>query len=64
MDIGAVNPGIAGTIIPFQLTHPFGTAEFEFGRFGGAIKADLDCPVVEFNKGTVRPGILGSTSPP
>src|ERR1700690_4473684 len=59
VDIGAVKPGIAGTRIPFQLTQPFGTGAFEFGGFGGEIKAEAAGPLVVFDKGTVRPGILG-----
>ena len=62
LDIGAVKPGIEGTRIPFQLTQPFGTVEF--GGVGGATKAEPAAPVAVFDKGTVRPGILGSTSPP
>ena len=62
LDTGAVNPGIAGTRIPFHLTHPFGTVEFEFCKFGTGINADEAC--VEFDIGTVRPGMLGKTIPP
>jgi hypothetical protein len=60
LDTGAVNPGIAGNRIPFQLTHPFGTVEF--CEFGTGISADEVC--VEFDIGTVRPGMLGNTIPP
>jgi hypothetical protein len=64
LDIGDVKPGIAGTRIPFQLTQPGGTDAFEFGGFGGEIKADAEGAPVVFDKGTVRPGILGNTRPP